>query len=95
MPLMFLCFNVGDLLGRGLAGVGPWAKHSPPTPVLLVYAVARGGLLAALMLCNVITPHSWALPVLFRCAGVSWGSVGALQVPVLPPWEVVILHGSG
>ena len=66
---MFLCFNSGDLLGRGLAGLGPWAKHSPPTPVLLGYAVARAGLLVALMLCNVITPQRWALPLLFRCVG--------------------------
>lgn len=66
MPFMFLCFNTGDLLGRGLAGLGPWAKRSPPTAVLLAYAVARGSLLLALMLCNVVTPRSWHLPLIFR-----------------------------
>lgn len=86
VPLMFLCFNSGDLIGRGLASLGPWAKRSPPTPVLLAYAVARGCLLAALMLCNVITPQRWALPVLFRCVGLTEAS-GAIS------WGRAIQHG--
>ena len=64
---MFLCFNTGDLLGRGLAMVGPWADKPPAPPLLLVYAAARTVLLLGLMVCNVITPRSWTLPILLRC----------------------------
>ena len=66
MPFMFLMFNGGDLLGRGLASLGPWAVEPPSTTVLLTYALGRVVLLVGLMFCNVITPHQWRLPLLIR-----------------------------
>ena len=66
VPFMFLMFNGGDLLGRGLASLGPWAVKPPPTAVLLTYALSRVALLVGLMFCNVITPHQWRLPRLIR-----------------------------
>ena len=66
VPFMFLMFNAGDLLGRGLASLGPWARHSPGEGVLIAYALGRVALLVGLMFCNVITPHQWRLPRLIR-----------------------------
>ena len=63
---MFLMFNGGDLLGRGLASLGPWAAKPPSTATLLAYALSRVALLVGLMFCNVITPHQWRLPRLIR-----------------------------
>ena len=62
VPFMFLMFNGGDLLGRGLASVGPWAERPPAPGILLTYALGRVALLVGLMFCNVITPHPWRLP---------------------------------
>jgi hypothetical protein len=59
-------FNAGDLLGRGLAGLGPWAGKPPRTGVLITYALGRVALLVGLMFCNVFTPHQWRLPRLIR-----------------------------
>lgn len=39
-------------------------------PALLLYAAARAGIAAALLLCNLVTPHAWRLPVLLRF--VAW-----------------------
>ena len=66
VPFMFLMFNAGDLIGRGLAGLGPWAQETPGTSVLVTYALCRVVLLVGLMFCNVITPHQWRLPQLIR-----------------------------
>ena len=70
VPFMFLMFNGGDLLGRGLASLGPWAVNPPPTAVLLTYALSRVSLLAGLMFCNVVTPHQWRLPLVIRSVAV-------------------------
>lgn len=67
MPLVFVLFNLGDLAGRAAAGFGPWAARPPPAPALLAYAGLRAVPAAALLLCNVVTPSTWRLPVLLRC----------------------------
>lgn len=64
MPFVFVLFNAGDLLGRAVAGRGPWAAQPPPPPALLTYAALRTPPAVALLLCNVVTPHAWRLPVL-------------------------------
>ena len=68
MPMLFLLFNLGDLLGRLLSGVGAYAHKSPPAGVLMAYALCRSMLAAALLFCHVVTPHAWRLPELFRSA---------------------------
>jgi len=86
VPFMFLMFNGGDLLGRGLASLGPWAEKPPSTAILLTYALGRVALLVGLMFCNVITPHQWRLPRLIRSvtsraqrlAGSAWSSMNAV-----------------
>lgn len=66
VPFMFVMFNAGDLVGRALAGCGPWSRQPPSTAALSAYAIARLLLLVAMLFCNVVLPHRWALPVLFR-----------------------------
>ena len=65
-PLLFLLFNVGDLLGRLLSGVGAYVHKSPPASLLMGYALSRIALAAALVFCHVVTPHAWRAPELFR-----------------------------
>ena len=66
MPALFLLFNLGDLLGRLLSGVGAYAHKSPSAGVLMGYALCRSMLAAAFLFCHVVTPHAWRLPELFR-----------------------------
>lgn len=77
MPLVFVLFNLGDLAGRAAAGIGPWAARPPPSLALLAYAGLRVVPAAALLLCNVVTPRPWRLPVVLRCGahkGFTYGS---------------------
>lgn len=67
-PMLFLLFNLGDLLGRLLSGVGAYAHKSPPAGILIGYSLCRAVLAAALLFCHVVTPHAWRLPELFRSA---------------------------
>ena len=67
VPLIFVLFNAGDVLGRALAGFGSWAARSPPVPTLLAYGAARILLAAAFLWCHVVTASPWALPTIFRC----------------------------
>ena len=76
-PLLFLVFNGGDMLGRCLAGLGPWHARAPAVGALLAYALARVALVAGQLLCHVVTPRPWRLPVLFRR--------GVLSCPDHPP----------
>lgn len=107
VPFVFVLFNLGDLLGRAVAGRGPWAVAPPPAPALLLYAVARAGIAAALLLCNVVTPHAWRLPVLLKynfwptalvlLLGLTNGhlaSVVCMHAPALLPPEVRARSGS-
>ena len=73
-PLLFLVFNGGDLLGRVLAGIGPWRTQPLSVGALLAYALSRIVLVVGLLLCHVVTPHPWALPYALRrahCASCS------------------------
>lgn len=36
--------------------------------LLIIYSAMRGVLLVGLVLCHIITPNPWQLPVLLRCA---------------------------
>ena len=65
-PLLFLLFNMGDLLGRLLSGIGAYVHKSPPPGLLMGYALSRIVLAAALVFCHVVTPHAWRAPELFR-----------------------------
>ena len=63
VPAIFLLFNVGDLLGRLLANA--WPSKPPSGVAVLVASLARLALFPPLLLCNVVTPHKWALPHVF------------------------------
>jgi hypothetical protein len=62
-PLTFLMYNLGDFLGRSLAG---YQKKPLRTAPLVMYAVARAALIPALAFCNVITPHPWIFFAYFK-----------------------------
>ncbi|KAF8065938.1 hypothetical protein HT031_002999 [Scenedesmus sp. PABB004] len=65
VPITFVVFGVGDLAGRIASSWGPWGAAPPPALSLLAYALARFGLLGAILFCHVVTPTAWALPTLF------------------------------
>lgn len=67
MPLLFLAYNGGDLVGRMAAGCGRWATTPPRVGVLGAYSAARVAVAFAMLCCYVVTPGPWRLPVLFRC----------------------------
>lgn len=77
-PLTFLLFNIGDFVGRLLAGV--WPQRAPEAGPMLVGVVARTVLMPLLLLCNVIRPHSWALPRVFRVDTLFLGFLAVLAV---------------
>lgn len=62
-PLTFLMYNLGDFLGRSLAG---YRRKPVGTGFLAIYAVFRASLIPALAFCNVITPHPWVFAAYFR-----------------------------
>jgi len=64
--LLFLLFNLGDLVGRLLSGIGAYVNKSPPASMLMGYALSRIVLAAALVFCHVVTPHTWRAPEVFR-----------------------------
>ena len=81
VPLMFLAFNAGDVLGRLGAGLEPWRSRAPAMSFLVSYQALRGVLLLGLVLCHVVTPSPWQLPHLLRCARKSDAKLSALQLP--------------
>ena len=87
VPLMFLAFNAGDVLGRLGAGLEPWRSRAPAMSFLVSYQALRGVLLVGLVLCHVVTPSPWQLPHLLRCAGTSAPYLSALQVPSNASWK--------
>lgn len=66
VPMTFLVFGVGDVLGRIASSLGPWGRRPPAALSLFCYAVLRFGIAAAIMYCHVITPAEWILPTVFR-----------------------------
>lgn len=66
--MLFLVYNGGDLLGRMAAGCGRWAVKAPRMSVLGTYTAARALVAAAMLVCHVVTPAPWRLPVVFGCA---------------------------
>ena len=65
-PVMFVLFNVGDTLGRFIAGV--WPKKAPSDLWLLTLAALRLGFIPLFLLCAVDTAgggDGGVLPVLF------------------------------
>ncbi|KAK9838449.1 hypothetical protein WJX81_000010 [Elliptochloris bilobata] len=106
VPLLFLAYNGGDLLGRMAAGCGSWAVNPPRMRVLGTYTAARALVALAMLLCHVVTPEPWRLPVLFSSdvfpllfnvvLGVTNGhlvSLAAMHCPaILPP---SMRHQSG
>ena len=71
VPFLFLVYNGGDLLGRMAAGCGRWAVQAPRMSVLGTYTAARALVAAATLVCHVVTPGPWRLPVVFGCASGS------------------------
>ena len=65
MPFIFLLFNLGDCLGRLTAGL---SRSAPATWGLALYCTARCALVPAILSCNLVTPHQWLLPLVFRWA---------------------------
>ncbi len=89
-PLLFLVFNGGDLLGRLLAGLGPWRRQPLSVGALLTYALSRIVLVAGLLLCHVVTPRPWALPdALRRARCAPW-----LTSPLSPRMGALVHLGS-
>eukprot|EP00878_Enallax_costatus_P018220 GHUV01019173.1.p1 GENE.GHUV01019173.1~~GHUV01019173.1.p1 ORF type:complete len:374 (+),score=44.08 GHUV01019173.1:356-1477(+) len=66
VPMTFLVFGVGDVLGRIASSWGPWGRRPPASLSLFTYASLRLGIAAAIMYCHVITPAAWTLPTLFH-----------------------------
>jgi len=66
VPFMFLVCNASDLLGRLLAGIGPWTCQPPSNTLLWVYSLLRIPLAVPILFCKVVTPRSWILPLVFR-----------------------------
>lgn len=66
VPLVFVSFNAGDIMGRLSASIGPWGRSPPAGYTLITYAAARLLLAAAVAVCRVTHPHSWVLPLIFR-----------------------------
>ncbi|CAK0783744.1 hypothetical protein CVIRNUC_006943 [Coccomyxa viridis] len=93
-PLLFLLFNLGDLLGRLLSGIGPYVHKSPRPSMLMGYALSRIVLAAALIFCHVVTPHAWRAPevfgsdiipiILIVVLGISNGHLGSLASMHMP-----------
>jgi len=95
VPFIFVLFNLGDLLGRYGAGLGPWAANAPRASLLLAYAGARALLAAALLLCNVVTPHAWRLPLLLRyvCRLFAYNQLKCCM-PVLKQWQAAAIGAT-
>jgi hypothetical protein len=74
-PITFVAFGVGDLIGRVASSWGPWGRRPPAAAALLVYALARFGIGAGILVCNVVTPAPWRLPVLVHS---DWASLGLI-----------------
>lgn len=53
--------SLGDFLGRFLSGYGPWSTGAPKPLSILVYAVFRCGVAAAVLFCHLVTPTPWLL----------------------------------
>lgn len=66
VPLTFVVFGLGDLTGRVASSMGPWGRRPPHPAAMLAYAIARLGLGAAILVCNVVTPTPWLLPTLLN-----------------------------
>jgi len=66
VPVTFVVFGVGDLLGRIGSSWGPWGRRPPPAASLLVYAIARCAIAGSILFCHVVTPTEWQLPTLFQ-----------------------------
>ncbi|KAG2422806.1 hypothetical protein HXX76_015753 [Chlamydomonas incerta] len=61
VPLLFVLFSLGDFLGRFLSGYGPWSSGAPKPLSILVYAVLRCSVAAAILFCHLVTPTPWLL----------------------------------
>ena len=66
VPFMFIICNASDLIGRLLAGIGPWTERPPPMWLLHTYSLLRIPASVPLLFCNIVTAGPWRLPVLFR-----------------------------
>ena len=86
VPFSLLVFNCGDLAGRLAASAH---ARAPKSAAVLTYAVCRVALVACLALCNIMAPHHWLPPLLFRCCPTT------LQRPALLNNHCLIkLHDS-
>lgn len=75
VPLTFVAFGVGDLLGRIASSWGPWGRRPPAPASLLLYALLRFGVAGGILVCNVVTPAPWKLPVLVHTDYASLGLI--------------------
>lgn len=75
VPITFVAFGVGDLIGRIASSWGPWGRRPPAALSLLLYSLLRFGLAAGILCCNVVTPAPWKLPVLVHA---DWMSLGLI-----------------
>lgn len=80
VPLIFVLFNVGDFLGRSLAGYGPWARGAPVPFSILAYSLLRGALAAGFMFCHLVMPTSWKLPQFFELDIYPWAFITLLGI---------------
>ena len=78
VPFSLLVFNCGDLAGRLAASAH---ARAPKSAAVLTYAVCRVALVACLALCNIMAPHHWLPPLLFRyCPNYTTKSRNAEQL---------------
>ncbi|KAI8465261.1 MAG: hypothetical protein J3K34DRAFT_525488 [Monoraphidium minutum] len=75
VPAMFVVFALGDVTGRIASSWGPWGRCPPAAAALMAYALARLGVVAALLFCHVVTPSAWLLPPLLNTDGWTMGLV--------------------
>jgi equilibrative nucleoside transporter 1/2/3 len=78
VPVLFVLFSLGDLCGRVMSSWGPWGRRPPPALALLAYALARGVLVVALMVCHVVTPTPWRLRTVLVADWWPFGLVAGL-----------------
>lgn len=75
VPVTFVAFGIGDLIGRIASSWGPWGRRPPAAASLLLYSLLRFGLAGGILCCNVVTPSAWKLPVLVH---TDWASLGLI-----------------
>lgn len=90
-PVLFLLFNLGDFLGRHLAGMYP--KTPPRGASLRRAATLRFAFIPFLAACNVTTPN-WRVPTVFASDFFPFLFISALAVTNGWLASVAMMHGA-